>query len=332
MSVVEKGILSSCLCLPETIDIASIAPSAACLMVQVASHALTARCPLCQQVSERIHDRYVRTVADVPCGGRRVMLELTVRKFVCSTPTCPRKVFTERLPELVQPYARMTHRLHALLQTLGLVAGGEGGSRLASQFGIHTTPPTLLCHLMALEDPPVPHVRVLGIDDWSWKKRQRYGTILVDLEAGKIIDVLSDRKAATVKAWLAAHPEVEFVSRDRGTDYSAAVRDGAPQAIQVVDRFHLVRNLAEVLQVILARCRTEICRAHQHAVLEPARAEEIPTPLPTPHTWQQRTPAVVGRRHQARQASRDDRYTQILSLRALGLKQTEIAARVGMSV
>lgn len=251
-------VLASCLRLPENLYIVQLSPTVRNLEVQMACRDLAAACPLCHQLSERVHSSYGRTVADVPCGGRRVVLSLTVRKFVCGVAACLRKIFTERLPELVQPYARMTNRLQATLQSIGLAAGGETGTRLAAKLGIHTTPPTLLCHLMQLPQPPKPHVRVLGIDDWSWKKRHRYGTLLIDLERRKIIDILPDRKASTVVGWLREHPEIEFLSRDRGTEYAAAAREGAPQAIQIVDRFHLVKNLAEVLQVILARCRKEI--------------------------------------------------------------------------
>ena len=129
-----------------------------------------------------IHGHYRRTVADLPCAGRNVILALTVRKFVCSTPGCPRRIFTERLPGLVQSYARMTPRLIALVQALGLGAGGQLGTRLADRSAIAITPSTLLRHLMQLPAPGARTVRALGMDDFAWKKRFRYGTVLVDLE------------------------------------------------------------------------------------------------------------------------------------------------------
>src|SRR5512135_1947041 len=136
---------------------------------------------------------------------------LTVRKFIWSTPTCPHKIFTERLPGLVQSYARMTTRLIALVPFLGLVAGGQMGTRLADRVGIATASSTLLRQLMQLPAPVRRTVRVLGIDDFAWKKRFTSGTIFVDLERRKIIDVLADRESATVEAWLQKHPEVELV-------------------------------------------------------------------------------------------------------------------------
>jgi transposase len=270
-------------------------------------------------------------VADLPCAGRNVLLALTLRKFVCGTPGCSHKIFTERLRGLVESYARMTSRLIALLQALALGASGQQGTRLADRFAIATSPSTLLRHLMQLPAPKARAVRVLGVDDFAWKKRFTYGTILVDLEQRKIIDVLADRDQATVEAWLHEHPEVEFVIRDRGKDFTKAATLGAPQARQVVDRFHLVRNLAEVLQKILGHCRAEIRQEDTDQLLPHKAAGDCTRPLPTPATWQQRTPPHIEVAHQARQASRDDRFRQMTALRAHGLTQAAIAKRMDMS-
>lgn len=321
-------LLSMCLQFPVSLVITDVQVRPATLTLQVACDAPLAPCPLCQQLSDRVHSRYTRTVADLPCGERQVLLLMSVRKFVCRTPECARRIFTERLDEFVRSYARMTTRLVALVQVLGLVAGGEQGSRLAARLRVQSPPSTLLQRVMALPTPPCPSVRVLGVDDFAWKKRFRYGTLLVDLERHQIVDVLLDRDDRTFAQWLRQHPEVEVVSRDRATDYAKAAREAAPQAQQVADRFHLVRNLAEVLPMILAHCRAEIRRAEQDPLHE---VEEALHALPTPQTWQQRTPARVEQTHQARQASRDDRFRQISALRAQGLLQREIAKRVGMS-
>lgn len=339
MDSVEVGVLSACLCLPENIVVASVAPTAINLIVQVVCQDRTSACPLCQQLSERIHSRYPRTVADVPCGGRRVLLHLSIRKFVCAMPTCSRKVFTERLPELVQSYARMTNRLKSALQSIGLVAGGETGTRLAAKVGMQTKASTLLCSVLSIPDDPAPKVRILGVDNWSWKKGRRYGAILVDLERRKIIDLLPDRSSTTFAQWLKKHPEVKIISRDRGTDFAAGAREGAPQATQIADRFHLVKNLAEVLQPLLARCRTEIRQAKQAEGLTPEQdscsSELIPPEpartLPHPDTWKQQPPQQMLRAYQARQAEREDLFEQITQLRAQGMKLADISKRVGKS-
>src|SRR6266480_817801 len=201
----DAALLSSILHLPAGITITSVHPSVTELVVCVACHAPSMLCPECHQLSARVHGSYQRTVADLPCAGRHVLLMLTVRKFVCSTPTCPRKIFTERLPGLVESYGRMTRRLIALLQALGLGAGGQMGTRQADRSGIATTPSTLLRHLMQLPAPRTRAVRVLGVDDFAWKKRFTYGTILVDVERRKTIDVRGfsrkcDRRSLVTRA------------------------------------------------------------------------------------------------------------------------------------
>src|SRR6266567_9284058 len=327
----SREMLSSVFHFPAGITIDSIDPSANELVIRIACDFPSMPCPECRQPSARIHSCYQRLVADLPCAGRNVILALALRKFVCGTSTCPRKIFTERLPGLVESYARMTSRLITLMQAIGLVAGGQKGTRLADRFAIATTPPTLLRHLMQLPVPLTRAVRVLGVDDFAWKKRFTYGTILVDLERRKIIDVLADRESATVEAWLQEHSEVKFVIRDRGKDFTKAATLGAPQAQQVVDRFHMVKNLSEVLQEILGHCRAEIRQAEAPLPQLEKAEEERTRPLPTAATWQQRTPAQVKKAHQARQASRDDRYQQMTTLRAQGLTQREAATRMGMS-
>ncbi len=327
----EIALFSRVFHLPAEITITSVDPSPTELVMGVACQAPRMECPECHQPSARIHGSYQRTVADLPCAGRNVILVLTVRKFVCGTPTCPRKIFTERLPGLVESYARMTSRLIALVQALGLVAGGQMGTRQADRTGIATTPSTLLRHLMQLPAPATRAVRVLGVDDFAWKKRFTYGTILVDLERRKIIDVLPDRESATVETWLKEHPEVHIVSRDRGKEFAKAATLGAPQARQVVDRFHMVKNLSEVLQEILGHCRAEIRQGEAPRPQLEKAGKELTRPLPKAATWQQRTPAHVKKAHQARQASRDDRYQQMTTLRAQGLTQREVATRMGMS-
>src|SRR6266700_2382417 len=327
----SRELFASVFHFPAGITIDSIDPSANELVMRVACDFPSMPCPECQQPSARIHSRYQRFVADLPCAGRHVLLMLTVRKFVCSSPSCPRKIFTERLPGLVASYGRMTRRLIALVQALGLGAGGQMGTRQADRTGIATTPSTLLRHLMQLPAPTLRAVRVLGVDDFAWKKRFTYGTILVDLERRKIIDVLPDRESATVETWLQEHPEINIVSRDRGKEFAKAATLGAPQARQVVDRFHMVKNLSEVLQEILGHCRAEIRQGEASQPQLEKTGEERARPLPTAATWQQCTPIQVKKVHQARQASRDDRYQQMTTLRAQGLTQRDVATRMGMS-
>ncbi len=157
---------------------------------------------------------------DVPCGGRHVVLRLRVRKFVCRCASCPRKVFAERLPELVQPWARVSNRLLEELKAIGLAASAEVSERLAPRLGMQVKAPTLLGYLRTIPDPPKPEVTRLGIDDFALRRADSYGTILVNLQTRRPLDLLPDRTAEAVKPWLASHPEIQVVSRDRASAFA----------------------------------------------------------------------------------------------------------------
>lgn len=286
--------------------------------MEIACLLQTACCPICGEVSERIHGSYIRTITDLPSAGRSIILKFKVRKFVCGTASCPCKIFTERHDNFVHSYARQTVRLGALIEAIGLAGGGELGSRLARRMGIDLSSSTLLRRLMALPEPATSSVRVLGVDDFAWKKRFRYGTILVDLENRKIVDVLLDRSEISFEQWLASHPGVEVICRNRETDYIKAATRASPHALQVADRWHLVRNLAEALTTVLSRCQKERHEALTEAAYSPPQ-EAVPRLLPVPSEWQQQTPEEVEQRHQARQAQRDERFRQMQALREQGL-------------
>lgn len=210
-------------------------------------------CPLCSQGSSQVHSRYQRTLRDLPCAGRKVVLHLSVRKFFCHNPDCARKIFTERLPTFVEPWAQVTTRLFEAVQAIGLATSGELGTRLADRIGIHTSPSTTLRRIMTLPSASLQHVLILGIADWSFRRGCKFGTMLVDLTSHKILDLLPDRDAETAAAWMRKHPEIEVVSRDRGGEYASAAAAGAPQATQCADRFHMLKNLKEALEGLLAR-------------------------------------------------------------------------------
>jgi transposase len=223
-------------------------------------------------VSQHIRSSYTRHVADVPYAGRQVHLILRVRKFR-DTRDCPRRVFAERLTPFIEPWARMTKRLNQTIEAIGLATSGELGSRFAPRLGIVTSPTTILRRTMALPTQRSEQVSLLGIDDWSFRRGRRFGTILVNLATHEIIDLLSDRETETAQAWMQAHPEIDVVSRDRGEDYATAARKGAPQARQVADRYHLTDNLRDFVEEILARCRTEIGQASMTPTSEETRGE-----------------------------------------------------------
>jgi transposase len=226
--------------LPAGLEIATIETVDDLLVVHVVSTKVKVCCPLCFCLAKRRHSRYTRVVADLPCAGFRVQLRLQMHKFFCDNADCSRRIFTERVPAFIEPWAQTTVRLRQAVQAVGTATCGELGTRLATRLGIDTSAPTILRRIMALPSGPEDTVSHLGLDDFALCRGKNYGTILVDLQRHQVIDLLPDRKAETAKAWIRTHPEIKLVSRDRAGDYATAARQGAPQAIQTADRFHLV--------------------------------------------------------------------------------------------
>ena len=293
------------------------------IIIRTHPRATAAGCPGCGEISARPHSRYTRTLADLPWQGRRVVIAVQTRRWRCPQLHCPRRVFAERLAGVAQAGARRTHRLGDLQHHLGLALGGEAGARLAGRLGVPVSPDTLLRLVRGRASAQVERApRVLGIDDWAWRRGQRYGTILCDLERGQIIDLLPDREAATVADWLQRHPGVEVVARDRAGAYADGVRRGAPGAVQVADRWHLLCNGSQALVQVLDRHRGEFSRVAR-TIVSQAEAEAPPVE-PRPATKAQR-------RQQQGQADREARFRHVAALAQDGQSIRAIVRETGLS-
>jgi len=319
---------ASLLSVPEGMHVEHIQITEHGLAIEIEASHPTSCCPLCAQPSDSIKTHYRRILRDAPCAGRQVQLVLTVRKFYCRNPSCSRKVFTERLPTFVEPWARMTIRCYQQITSIGLATCGKGGARLAARLGIQTTRPTILRRIIGLPAVSGGSVVYLGIDDFAFRRGYRFGTILVNLESHRVVDLLPDRLAETAAEWMRHQPDLAVISRDRGGEYASAAREGAPQAVQCADRFHIIKNLTEAVQVLLARCQAEILTEKKPD--EPDQDGQN-KPIISIEEWRPPEPAHVEKVRLARRAGRYARYQQVVEQSRQGIATKEIAERLGMS-
>ena len=285
----------------------------------------TASCPSCGTVSSRIQSRSTRTLRDLPSVGRPILLIMHVRRFFCKRSTCAQKIFVERLSDLCRPHAQRTKRLQEALRQLGLSMGGQKGADVGSEHGIKGSRETILRLVHESVQPAKSEPHVIGLDDWAWKRRMRYGTLICDLEQGLPRDLLPDRTVETVSAWLKEHPTSDTISRDGSSEYASAMKKGAPQAREVSDRWHLVKNLAGCVSVLLTSCLAQLRQA-EVAAARSEQAEEQPSKPRRPGQTR-----AIAQAQQARQAERKTRYEHILELQKQGMKSPEIAQRLGVT-
>jgi transposase len=282
-------------------------------------------CPGCSQPSTRIHSHYQRTLADLPWARIAVQIKITVRRFFCDNPDCPRRIFAERLPTIAPAWSRRTARLAETQCEIGYVAGGRGGAHLCKHLACPAGVDLLLDLVRSQPLPERVTPRVLGVDDWAMRKGQTYGTLLIDHERGCVVEVLADRTPETLAAWLKAHPGIEIVTRDRAEGYALGIRLGAPDALQVADRWHLLKNLTDALTQIFQDHAREIQSARtvlfetEKSALQPDISSCAAQPLTL-----LREPELT-----AADRRRQERVQQVHTLAQAGWTQRDIAQHLG---
>ncbi len=287
------------------------------VLITAMAAGFSARCPECEHPSFSIHSRYSRALKDLPWQGSSVQIRLEVRRFRCATQDCTRITFAEPLPLVASRYARQTKRLSETVRLIGYVLGGEAGARLSQRLGMHTSPDTVLRRIKNGPSTPVKGVRVVGVDDWAWRKGQSYGTILVDLETHTPVDLLPERSAESLAAWLRLHPGAEVISRDRASLYADGATRGAPQAIQVADRFHLLCNLTSAVERVLEQKRAALVNAVLPAIPDP--------PQPDNSTVSKTRTEQM---HEDRRQKRILRYDEVIALHRDGMSQQAISRKL----
>jgi transposase len=280
------------------------------LLVQARSVAEAAACPQCLSASSRVHSRYVRRLSDAAVSGRSARVVLTVRRFVCVNLSCSRKVFCEVM-DFVGRYARRTRLADDGIRSVALALGGRAGARLGRALGIGCSPSTLLRVIRRIPEVSVTTPRVLGVDDFALRRGHVYATVLVDMHSRRPIEILPDRTAETLSTWLAAHPGAEIICRDGSTAYAGGATAGAPDAVQVSDRWHLWRNLCQAVDKCVA--------CHADSLKELPRLESAPPPEPAEVPVSAESGLAIRTRR---------RYTEVQDLLAGGVSRAAISRQL----
>lgn len=238
--------------------------------ITVRSTNASAGCPSCGISSAHLHSHYKRLVSDLPLAGRSVRLVVVARRFRCNITTCRRRIFTERFAyNALAPFARRTGRLDCIVHHLGLALGGRPAATFASRLMLPVSNDTLLRVVRRRSQTPSSSLKVVGIDDWAWRRNHRYGSIVCDLERRRVVTLLPDREQATAQAWFTDHPEIAIIARDRGGGYGEAAAKALPHAIQIADRWHLMENASRSFLDAVSKSMRQIRSAMGATTINP---------------------------------------------------------------
>lgn len=332
--------VSGCLSCQHGIGFEALLPHLAAVIVEEAevrgdfvqlrarARAGDAACPRCGVSSGKVHSTYCRRLSDDAIGGRRVRIRLRIRRFFCGNPDCPARTFAEQVSGLTSRRSRRTPPLARTLTSIALALAGRAGARLAGALDLMAGRSSMLRLVMALPDPEAKTVTVLGIDDFAFRRGRDYGTILINMETGRPVDLLRDREADTVADWLKDHPGIQVICRDRAGAYADGARQGAPDAAQVADRWHLYHNLCEHVDKAAARHRSCL----EEPVPDEPEQDAAPDASQVPDLQQAATEAAARRAEESALAIRTrQRYDLVQSLKAQGKGIKPIKRETGLA-
>ena len=301
----------------DEVEVEAVTVAFGTVEVVARGRAAGAACPDCGCFADRVHDRYQRRLKDLPLAEQGFVIRLMVRRFICGSADCSRRTFAEPFSRLAAPYARFTTRLNRALERVGLALAGRAGARLAAQLGFGAGRMILLRRVMALPDPRFSIPRVLGVDDFAIRRGQTYSTVLTSVEDHRVVDVLPTREAGPLAAWLDRHPGVEVICRDRAGAYAEGARRGAPDALQVADRFHLWQGLGRAVETCVA--------AHRDCLRPTAPSGTLPEATRPTSGRSQDDTEPAGRRAARKKAA----HALVHEMLAQGHSRREIARHLG---
>ena len=283
----------------------------------------TALCPECLKRSKSVHSCRRRRIQHLPCSGQTLWLVFAVRHWYCRNPSCSRKIFAESLAPFAGSRQQSSQALQNLQRQLGLIAGGEAGRRAATAAGLRSSADTLLRRVINTPETKPPDTPHVGIDEWAWHRGHRYGTLIVNLDTRRPLVLLPGRDQRTLAAWFRKYPEIQVVSRDRGGIYATAAREGAPQAKQVADRWHLLKNIGDAIERMMYRHMPLIRLVASE--LSPKKPPEPELVEPAPYICRPE------RLKQQTRNKRHQRWVEVITLHKNGCGLRQISRTTGLS-